>query len=208
MGTGGESLFREKFASVPTTPAQPPERSFKDCWQSLDGCLTFPSPGMAVPRLVRKAWWGAVFSSACPYPEFPFRDTQAPTPTSLICPSPQRFPSRRQSLKAASAPGGSLDGRTGSVVRDFFIRGDLWQHVFVFPPWVFMQLWVKIPFFGERGLQKQVLKGEEVDDEQERSTLISVSCICSVSSPVLWILSLKYFLLGRKILEARLGVHV
>lgn len=46
-------------------------------------------------------------------------------------------------------------------------------------------------------------QGEEVDAEQERSVLI-----CSVSSPVLWILSLMYFSLGRKILEACLGVRI
>ena len=47
-----------------------------------------------------------------------------------------------------------------------------------------------------------------MDAEQERSVVISVSCICSVSSPVLWILSLMYFSLGRKILEVCPGVHI
>lgn len=150
----GESLSSERslhhFPPCPLSLPREASRTVGRVWLGV-----WPSPGMAVPCLVRKAQRGALFSSACPDPEFPFRDTQTPTSvvkTSLIFPSPQRFPSRRQSLKAASAPRGSLDGRTGSLVRDFFIWGDLLQRVFVLPPWVFIQLWVKIPFAGERWL--------------------------------------------------------
>lgn len=55
---------------------------------------------------------------------------------------------------------------------------------------MFLQLSVEMPCLLQRDgcLRKQVLAGEEVDAGEERSILILVSYICSVSSSVLWIL--------------------